>query len=385
VSGWGTWPGVFLQDSTVLETPFREGLKRGEVIDAKMSAVLKDGEIEILEESEASQIYSKGYFGKPQSGGSLKLELIEGLYLVESGRLEVEAEGGSVDASMLIRLGHKQDSNFEIRYLVFRDLRKRGYVVKSGVGALDFRVYPRGGGPSSTPSKHWVIALSERMVFDLKGLIGLLDKASNARKSLLAAVVDEEGDLTYYRVSRVSPRGRSVRRRPKRPAEAIFLGDRVMILDPEDAARIHETEYFGRLIGSRLQLSLLETVFLMRRGDVSVVNGKTGRRISQTTFLKEAAKVQADFRMRLRVYEDLKERGIVVKTGFKYGSHFRAYKGDPGTNHAKYLVHAFPASYRGMWPEVSRAVRLAHGVKKDILFGRVGREIDYIRLYRIRP
>jgi tRNA-intron endonuclease len=223
------------------------------------------------------------------------------------------------------------------------------------------------------------------MVFDLKGLIGLLDKAAVARKSLLAAVVDEEGDLTYYKVSKVSPKGRSARRKAKRPAEAVFLGDRVMILDPEEAARIHETEWFGRLMGSKLQLSLIETVFLMRRGDIRVVNGKTGRRISQATFLKEAVRVQADFRMRLRVYEDLKDRGIIVKTGFKYGSHFRAYKGDPGTNHAKYLVHAFPASYRGMWPEVSRAVRLAHGVKKDILFGRVGREIDYIRLYRIRP
>ncbi len=350
-----------------------------------MSAVLKDGEIEILDESEASQIYSKGYFGKPQSGGSLRMDLIEGLYLVESGRLEVEKDGKIVNANTLIRLGHKREGNFEIRYLVYRDMRKRGYVVKSGVGPLDFRVYPRGGGPPTAASKYWVIALSERSVFDLRGLIGLLDRAAAARKSLLAAVVDEEGDLTYYKVSQISPKGRGMRRKAKRPAEAIFFGDRVMILDPEDARRIHESEFFGRLIGSRLQLSLIETAFLLKRGDIGVVNGRTGRRISGTTFLKEAVNVQADFRMRLRVYEDLKERGIVVKTGFKYGSHFRAYKGDPATNHAKYLVHSFPASYKGMWPEVSRAVRLAHGVKKDILFGRVGREIDYIRLYRIRP
>ena len=350
-----------------------------------MSAVLKDGEIEILDESEASQIYNKGFFGKPRSGGSLKLELIEGLYLVESGRLEVEMGGKKVDANTLIRLGHKREGNFEIRYLVYRDMRKRGYVVKSGVGPLDFRVYPRGGGPPSATSKYWVIALSERMVFDLKRLIGLLDRAVAARKSLLAAVVDEEGDLTYYKVSRISPKGRTVERKTKSPAEALFFGDRVMILDPGDARRIHESEFFGRLIGRRLQLSLIETAFLMKRGDLRVVNGRTGRMISHTTFLKEAVKVQADFRMRFKVYEDLKRRGIVVKTGFKYGSHFRAYKGDPGSHHAKYLVHSFPANYKGMWPEVSRAVRLAHGVKKDILFGRVGREIDYVRLYRIRP
>ncbi|MFQ6127419.1 MAG: tRNA-intron lyase [Thermoplasmata archaeon] len=350
-----------------------------------MIAILRNEEIEILDESEASQIHSKGYFGKPQPGGSLKLELIEGLYLIENGRIEVETRGKKVGADDLIRLAHKREDNFEIRYLVYRDLRMRGYVIKTGVRPLDFRVYPRGGGPASAPSKYWVAAISERTVFDLNGLLNLLERATAARKKLLAAVVDEEGDLTYYNISKVSPKGRTVKKKTKPPAEAIFLGDRTMVLDPGKARRIHESEFFGRMIGSRLQLSLIETAFLMKRGDIQVVNGRTGRRISHVTFIKEALKVQSDFRMRLRVYEDLKERGIVVKTGFKYGSHFRAYKGDTETHHAKYLIHSLPANYKGMWPEVSRAVRLAHGVKKDILFGRVGRKIDYLRLYRIRP
>ncbi|MFQ5910760.1 MAG: tRNA-intron lyase [Thermoplasmata archaeon] len=350
-----------------------------------MCAVLKDGEIEIHDESKASQIHNKGYFGKPQPGGALKLELIEGLYLMENGRMDVKSKGKRVDIGALIRLAHRREENFEIRYLVYRDLRKRGYVVKTGIRPLDFRVFPRGGSPASTPTRYWVAAVSERAVFDLRKLHNLLERATVARKTLLAAIVDEEGDLTYYRISKVSPRGRTAKRMAKPFAEAIFLGDRSIVLNPEEAERIHESEFFGRMIGDRLQLSLIETAFLVKRGDIEVVNGRTGRRISHATFMREAAKVQGDFRMRLRVYEDLKERGIVVKTGFKYGSHFRAYKGDPKTHHAKYLVHSLPANHRGMWPEVSRAVRVAHGVKKDILFGRVGRRIDYLRLYRIRP
>lgn len=350
-----------------------------------MIADLRDGEIEIEDESEASQIYNKGYFGKPQPGGSLKLELIEGIYLVENGRIDVRTKGKSISANSLIRLAHKRERNFEIRYLVYRDLRMRGYVVKTGVASLDFRVYPRGGGPSHTPSKYWVAAISERTIFDLKNLNDLVEKSARARKTLLAAVVDEEGDLTYYRISRIEPTGRARKRRTKPPAKATFFGDRTMILDSNEAQRAHESEFFGRMIGSRLQLSLIETAFLMKRGDIEIVNGRTGRKISYPTFLREAAKIQPDFKMRLRVYEDMKGRGIVVKTGFKYGSHFRAYKGNPETHHAKYLVHSLPANYKGMWPEVSRAVRLAHGVKKDILFGRVGRKIDYLRLYRMRP
>ncbi len=75
----------------------------------------------------------------------------------------------------------------------------------------------------------------------------------------------------------------------------------------------------------------------------------------------------------------MKGKGLLVKTGFKYGSHFRAYEGDPSKQHARYLVHAVPEDYTAMWPEVSRAVRLAHGVKKEILLGRVTDEGGRVR------
>jgi tRNA-intron endonuclease len=49
-------------------------------------------------------------------------------------------------------------------------------------------------------------------------------------------------------------------------------------------------------------------------------------------------------------------------------------------------VHAVPFDYETSWPEISRAVRLAHGVKKDIIFGRVSKaQVDYVRLRRVRP
>ena len=88
---------------------------------------------------------------------------------------------------------------------------------------------------------------------------------------------------------------------------------------------------------------------------------------------------------RLRAYEDLTARGVISKTGFKYGAHFRAYEGDPEVHHAKYLVHVVPKGHRGAWPEISRAVRLAHGVKKQILFGEVGDGVRYVKLERVRP
>ncbi len=198
-------------------------------------------------------------------------------------------------------------------------------------------------------------------------------------------MVDEESDITFYKVSKASPKGDLKEDSGGLRVEALFMRDRTIVLDPEAAQQLHSLGFYGKMLGDKLQLSLLETVYLLRKGVIEVKRAQTGRRIGLRTLLKEAREVQPDLDIRLKVYEDLKGRGVIVKTGFKYGSHFRGYEGDPDSHHAKYLIHALPEGFTSMWPEVSRAVRLAHGVRKDILLGRLGPQVEYIRLQRIRP
>src|SRR4030043_320965 len=131
-----------------------------------MPGILQGTSVIVEDQSEASTIHNKGYYGVPQPGGSLKLDLMEAIYLVESARLAVAAEGQKRPAGDLIRLAHKNSEGFEIRYLVYRELRQRGYVVKLGQPPLDFRVFPRGGSPNKTPSKWWVAAISEGRPLD---------------------------------------------------------------------------------------------------------------------------------------------------------------------------------------------------------------------------
>src|SRR2546428_520583 len=174
---------------------------------------------------------------------------------------------------------------------------------------------------------------------------------------------------------------------PLRKTEVVvhFLGDRAVVIDEAQAKALHDAGFFGKIVGRRLQLSLLETAYLLKAGLVEVRNAETDRPIRLPRLIKEAKAIQPDFELRLQAYEDLTGRGVISKTGFKYGSHFRAYEGDPETHHAKYLVHVVPKGHRGAWPEISRAVRLAHGVKKQILFGEVGDGVRYVKLERVRP
>jgi tRNA-intron endonuclease len=93
--------------------------------------------------------------------------------------------------------------------------------------------------------------------------------------------------------------------------------------------------------------------------------------------------VQNGFRTRLTTFTDLRDRGLLVKTGFKYGTHFRMYEKDPDKCHARYLVHSVQDTMT--WPEVSRTVRLTHGVKKELLFSVQSEGMRYIEFRRFRP
>jgi tRNA-intron endonuclease len=342
----------------------------------------------IKDESEASRIYNKGYYGEPQSGGSLKLTLIEASLLLELGRIEVFKGEQKLELKDLVSFATKLYKGFEIRYIVYRDFRQRGYIIKAVevIDGVDFEAYPRGGSPTKTKSKFWIAAISERSKFKIENLVELLEKAKKNGKQLLLGIVDEEGDLTYYRAAKVEPKSKAEFPKPTKVAQAIFLKDRSIVWDSDQAEELLKSEFYGKSLGNALQLSLIETSYLLEIGILEVRDVKSGELLNLERVLSKSKKLQAGFELSFKAYKDMKKRGLLVKTGFKYGTHFRVYDNLPDKAHSKYLAHAIPANYISTWPEISRAVRLAHGVKKEILFARVGAEkVEYIRLSRVRP
>lgn len=350
-----------------------------------MPGELVEDSVVIKDSAEASTIYNKGCYGYPISGGGLELDLMEASYLVESNRLEVTSNGSAITLEDLIRAASLIHRDFEIDYTVYRDLRQRGYIVKSG-GDFNFRLFPRGGTPNNSQTKSWVMSVSERATFQIDPFVASIERADQTRKELLTGVVDEEGDITYYHPSKAEPKGNVNVMWEGGPAVASLMEDRVLVFDQKSAEKLQEHGYYGKQTGAVLQLSLIEAAHLMEKGWLEVVRIASNRRLNTDRFKKRAVKFQPDFDLRLAVYNDLRSRSLIVKTGFKYGSHFRVYDDDPDKTHARWLAHSIPADYETIWPEMSRAVRLAHGVKKEILFARVSPEkIEYIKLTRVRP
>src|SRR3989454_11189938 len=121
-----------------------------------MAGELLDDRVLVDDPAEGSGVYNRGFFGTPRSGGGLELSLLEAVYLVEGGRLEVRRRGRAVSARELFRAASASMTAFEVRYLVYRDLRGRGYVLEGRGGPADFQVDPRGGVPEEAPGKRCV-------------------------------------------------------------------------------------------------------------------------------------------------------------------------------------------------------------------------------------
>jgi tRNA-intron endonuclease len=157
------------------------------------------------------------------------------------------------------------------------------------------------------------------------------------------------------------------------------------VFDKRLAVPLLKKEFFGKPFGDVLQLSFVEALYLQKRG-ILEIQTNTGTSLSEVKVTQLMQKHQPDIKQRLMVFQDLKRRGLLVKTGFKFGAHFRAYTKHPDVSHAEYLIHVVEKGFTSIWAEISRAVRLAHSVNKEFVFARVdGKTVEYIKLGRLRP
>jgi len=138
--------------------------------------------------------------------------------------------------------------------------------------------------------------------------------------------------------------------------------------------------------GKTVKFDIFETLFLLKHCGIRVRNAESGTLIEFEELMKLAMKNKKDLKALYEVYEDWRLRGFVVKTGYKFGSHFRIYF--PGVSpvrkdkwiHSKHVLHVFPKYERLIISEWARAVRVAHSVRKTFILGIPGmKEEDYVK------
>jgi len=343
----------------------------------QISGKIINDKIIVDKPKDVGRLFTKSHFGTTLLGNKLELDLLEGVFLLEEEKIKIFHVKKEVGFDELMKIAIQKITNFEIKYLVFKDLRNRGQAIKLCEENDEKDFY-------GVKNKTLVKTFSERDFLDIDDTKKLLKLAKKENRELWYAIVDEEGDLTYYKVNSLDIKGAN-KEYAYNKVQVILLKNRVIIFDKDVSRNLLEKEFYGKPFGKGLQVSLVESMYLLEKGVIDV-QSEDGKKITKERLEQMINELQPDFELRLVVFKDLKKRGLIVKTGFKFGAHFRAYTSKPDVTHAEYLIHVVEKGFRSTWAEVSRAVRLAHSVNKEIVFARVDTgKIDYIDFGRLRP
>ena len=323
---------------------------------------------------------SRGY-GRP-AGDALDLAPVEAAHLLYRDDLEAVDGRGFRDYLSAV-------DGLAVRFLVYKDLRDRGFYcspVREGWtdtpdDGADFLVYPRGKGPWDDVVEHRVHVVGERATVPAARLAGGV-----------LAVVDEESEITYLDTARPTVDGATEADLPG-GVDATLLGDRVVTWDPP--AALYERAFYGQPLDrddDAVQLSLVEAAYLAGVG-VLDVRTPDGDRDGRGAVVARGREAEGDrFDRRLAVYTSLRDRGVVPKTGFKFGADFRTYAEVDSVEelgHSELLVRVLPAGHRFAMRDLALDVRLAHGVRKRMVFALAddGPEsgIDWLAVERLTP
>jgi len=299
-----------------------------------------EGGTEVVVRGDARQrLYDASGFGEPLDGDTVRLTLVEAAYLLREDKLP------GVDGDGYDEVARRLDGDAGLR--VYTDLRERGYYLDDGDR---LRYYERGDHPANSSPVGTV------------GVFGEDGELSLPTDHELVAVADDDGDVTYFDVSTAEPSGDH----PSLDGADVQVretGGGFVVEDGIDALR---DGGYGSERDDALHISDAEAAYLRSRGKID----------TPSTDADDATTA---------VYADLRERGTRPRTGFKFGAEFRVYE-TTDDEHAPYLVSVREGDESVGVVDVSRAVRLAHGVRKTMLFALVDDgDVEYVSVEREKP
>ncbi|MFB6111287.1 MAG: tRNA-intron lyase [Halobacteriaceae archaeon] len=342
-----------------------------------MNGTLRDGLVHVGEDARQRFYDARGY-GRPAAEDGIVLAPVEAAHLLYRGDLS------TVDGRGFRRFVAARDPSFLPLFLVYADLRGRGFYLSPArsewvaePGGVDLVVYPRGQGPWDDEVAHRVRVLDERTPVAVEEL-------GNA----VLAVVDEESEITYLETTTGRPTGAGTPDPPT--ATAQLVGHRVLVWDPP--AELHGASFYGQPLGGdggaeALHLSLIEAASLAAKGVLSVDVEE-----SLAAIIDRGRTVEGDrFDRRLQVYRDLRQDGLVPKTGFKFGADFRVYpefESADEVGHSTSLIRVLAPDSTLLPRDIALDVRLAHGVRKTMRFAlpdRTEGTVGWRTVGRLRP
>jgi len=169
--------------------------------EVKIRTRLRENDVLVPSSERVEELSSRGY-GMPENG-NLALNFCEALFLLGKDIIDVvnENAGATIGFQDLLKHFQPTEEDAWVKYLIYRDLRSRGYVVREGFGlGIDFRVYERGEYGKET-AKYLILGVLEGKPVTVEELAQVLRHVHSLKKRLVLAVLNRIGEVVYYTLS----------------------------------------------------------------------------------------------------------------------------------------------------------------------------------------
>ena len=177
----------------------------------QVEGILEKGKVIISNKEGIEEFYNNSYIGtiekNDKNGEFLVLEPIEVLLLIERNRIllweDNDKNKNLLDFESLLTYFTQFDERLWQKYVIYMDLRKRGYIVRTGYGdGIEFRVYKRGADFEKDSAKFLIYPVFEGNPIELRDLDKISRVALSSRKDLIVATVDRLSKPIYYSVKK---------------------------------------------------------------------------------------------------------------------------------------------------------------------------------------
>lgn len=154
---------------------------------------------------EAFSLYEKSRLGEKKQS-KIEYSAVEALFLLQKNKMKIFSGKKELSESELIRKLRRKDKKIETKLTVFKDLRKRGYILKTALKfGAEFRVYEKGIKPGKDHAKWILFTARESDSINWHEFAGKSRIAHSTKKKLLIGIVDEEDSVTYYEIAWTKP------------------------------------------------------------------------------------------------------------------------------------------------------------------------------------
>jgi len=151
----------------------------------------------------------------------------------------------------------------------------------------------------------------------------------------------------------------------------------LIVWNPTEGSKLYKNGYFGKPLGIAkpkipefnvpLILDIMEGVYLVEKDQIIIFEKTEKNKVPFAKLRQKAKQLYDEFEDKYAVYKNLRESGLIVTPGIKFGCDFAVYKYGPGVEHAPYMVSVKTANSNISATEIVKAGRLATTVRKRFI------------------